>query len=81
MTSSRRAFVGVLSAGLAGFALDPDRLLWVPWQRTFFLPSVVTPHEVEEFLQGLLDRAIDQLINELDAQFSGPWPWPSVKVD
>lgn len=32
----RRAFLQSLAAGVAGFALDPERLLWVPGQRVFF---------------------------------------------
>jgi hypothetical protein len=35
----RRGFLGLAFSGLAGFALDPERLLWVPGQRTYFLPS------------------------------------------
>lgn len=37
---NRRAFLRLLAGGVAGFALDPDRLLWVPGQRThFIMPS------------------------------------------
>ena len=36
----RRSFLGLLGAGAAGFALDPERLLWRPGQRTFFLPTL-----------------------------------------
>jgi len=36
---NRRAFLGTLAAGLAGIALDPERLLWVPGQKRIFLPS------------------------------------------
>lgn len=36
---NRRHFLNVLGAGTAGMVLDPERLLWVPGQRTFFLPS------------------------------------------
>lgn len=31
----RRAFLGTLSAGLAGMVLDPERALWVPGRRTY----------------------------------------------
>lgn len=36
---NRRAFLGSLAAALVGATFDPERLLWVPGQRTFFLPS------------------------------------------
>ena len=60
---NRRGFFGLLGAGLAGFALDPERLLWVPGQKTFFLPSGVrfqdpvflAPEWVEAF-QRLFDK-------------------------
>lgn len=37
---NRRAFFGLLGAGAAGFVIDPERLLWRPGAKTFFLPSV-----------------------------------------
>jgi hypothetical protein len=40
---NRRAFLQALLAGSAGFALDPERLLWVPGAKTIFLPSVPNP--------------------------------------
>ena len=36
---NRRAFIGLFSAAAAGLALDPERLLWVPGAKTFFLPT------------------------------------------
>ncbi len=42
----RRSFLRVLGLGAtaiaAGLALDPERLLWVPGAKTFFLPSPAT---------------------------------------
>jgi len=38
---NRRGFLGTLAAALTGAVLDPERLLWVPGQRTIFLPPVV----------------------------------------
>ncbi len=35
----RRSFLRVLLAGAAGVVLDPEKLLWVPGQKTIFLPS------------------------------------------
>lgn len=36
----RRRFLSLLAASAAGLALDPERLLWVPGQRTIFLPAL-----------------------------------------
>jgi hypothetical protein len=36
----RRGFLAALAAGTAGLVLDPERALWRPGQRTFFLPPV-----------------------------------------
>jgi hypothetical protein len=36
---NRRGFLGALAAFAAGAVLDPERLLWVPGQKTIFLPS------------------------------------------
>ncbi len=40
----RRSFLRVLLAGAAGAVLDPEKLLWVPGQKTIFLPSVEVFH-------------------------------------
>ena len=36
---NRRGFLASLLAAAPAMVLDPERLLWVPGQRTFFLPS------------------------------------------
>ena len=36
----RRHFLRVLAGASAGFALDPERLLWTPGAKTIFLPPV-----------------------------------------
>lgn len=42
---NRRNFLKILAGGAAGFALDPERLLWVPGQRTHFvMPSIAFDH-------------------------------------
>jgi hypothetical protein len=43
---NRRGFLSLLGLGTAGLVLDPERLLWVPGQKTIFLPSIGTyaPH-------------------------------------
>ena len=50
----RRDFLHVLSAALAGAVLDPERLLWVPGQKTFFLPSQMSSElgVALRFIQG-----------------------------
>ena len=40
MPVTRRSFIGLSAAALAAFTLDPDRLLWRPGAKTFFLPVV-----------------------------------------
>ena len=37
---NRRSFLSTLALGAAGFALDPERLLWRPGAKTIFLPPV-----------------------------------------
>ena len=47
---SRRGFLAALAAAGAGALaaeVDVDRLLWVPGEKTFFLPPVVEPWAVE----------------------------------
>lgn len=34
----RRGFLGILAAAVAGAAFDPERLMWVPGQKTIFIP-------------------------------------------
>lgn len=37
---NRRGFLTTLAAALTGAVLDPERLLWVPGQKTIFIPSI-----------------------------------------
>lgn len=37
--TSRRGFLGLLGAGVAGMVLDPERLLWVPGAKTISIPA------------------------------------------
>jgi hypothetical protein len=40
MALTRRGFIGsLLAAGAAAAAFDPERLLWTPGQKTFFIPE------------------------------------------
>ena len=48
---NRRGFLGVLGAGLAGYVLDPERAIWLPGAKTYFLP---TPRPQQIFRAGQL---------------------------
>ena len=55
---SRRAFLGLAATSAAAFALDPERLLWVPGAKTIFLPperTVVAAGvgDIEAFIAGV----------------------------
>ena len=39
METTRRSFLKLLALGVIGHELDIDRLLWVPGQKTIFLPA------------------------------------------
>lgn len=63
---NRRAFLTTLAAGLAGAALDPERLLWVPGQKTIFIPTLpvsrlVTP----DYLQLIVEEGLRALRQNL----------------
>lgn len=53
LTSRRSFFRSVLAAVAAGAVLDVDKLLWLPGQKTIFLPPapIVIPHG-NAFLAG-----------------------------
>jgi len=36
---NRREWFKLMMTGAAGLVLDPDKLLWVPGQKTIFIPS------------------------------------------
>ena len=37
---NRRSFIRLIASGLAASTLDVDKLLWIPGQKTIFLPSI-----------------------------------------
>jgi hypothetical protein len=53
---NRRGFLQTLAAGLAGAALDPERLLWTPGAKTHFLPP---PKGWERTASGVMFRVGD----------------------
>lgn len=36
---NRRDFIKLLSAGVVGYEMDVDKLLWIPGQKTIFIPK------------------------------------------
>ncbi len=40
METNRRNFLQLLGLGAAGLVLDPEKLLWIPGQKTIFLPAI-----------------------------------------
>lgn len=76
---NRRGFLGVLSAAFAGAVLDPERLLWVPRQKTIFvMPPIVQPRGVnpnlgqmvaEEWMRIIGSAPLDNIF-ETRAMFS-----------
>jgi hypothetical protein len=69
MALTRRGFLGLTTAALAGFALDPERSLWVKGAKTIFLPpTTVLAAEADE-MEYLL------------AGIGGPWLLPSWRHD
>jgi hypothetical protein len=55
---NRRSFLGLSSAALAAFTLDPERALWVPGQRSYF--DIVAPkvHRYSEIMIETLDGVV-----------------------
>jgi hypothetical protein len=41
MSLNRRNFLRLLALGVVGHELDLDRLLWVPGEKTIFIPSEI----------------------------------------
>lgn len=58
MALTRRSFFGALTAGIAGMTLDPERALWVPGRKTFFIPDepkIVTARTMDDaFYKGIV---------------------------
>lgn len=64
---NRRAFLSTLAAGLAGAALDPERLLWVPGQKTIFIPAIPASRLVTtDYLQLLVEEGLRRLRSEIE---------------
>lgn len=68
----RRGFLGTVLAGVAGFALDPDMVLWVPGEKTIFIPKPVV-----QKLSGVAGVCGGLLISwdDIDQSRVGPLIW------
>jgi len=61
MTLHRRDFLIRASMAAAALALDPERLLWVPGQKTIFLPTPRRNVELYVDTSGLMPGAFRSL--------------------
>ncbi len=69
--TSRRGFLGLLATVAAGAVLDPERLLWVPGAKTWFLPSVelsAASYGVELPRSVLIELVTRQMLADLERQ-------------
>ncbi len=41
---NRRGFLGLISAAVAAYTLDPELALWVPGKKSIFLPPITRLH-------------------------------------
>jgi hypothetical protein len=80
---NRRHFLTALGLGTAGFALDPEALLWRKGARSFFLPSVVkrTPAGLTlveaQALYNYYQSKIADLVNlKVGPPWTTPWTTP-----
>ncbi len=52
---NRRGFLFSATAAVAAMAIDPERLLWTPGERTIFVPSTVLPLSDSYVIEFLFD--------------------------
>ena len=53
---NRRQFFKLTAVASVGLVLDPERLLWVPGQKTIFLPPILPYREVVPHDEAWLRR-------------------------
>jgi hypothetical protein len=59
---NRRAFLRLLTAGVIGYELDVDKLLWQPGVKTIFLPTEIHKGLTESQIIALeLERMLPQI--------------------
>ena len=82
---TRRGFLSALATAAAGLTLDPERLLWVPGQRTFFLPSIEPAYTLVQ-IDWMTREMLAQLHNQLafaklvNRQFDAPIVGATIRV-
>lgn len=59
---NRRHFLQLLATGVIGHTLDIDRLLWVPGQKTIFIPSGNPTLTVSQIVESEMNRILPKLI-------------------
>ena len=79
---NRRAFLTALALGSAGFAFDPERLLWVPGARTIFLPPVHRLVLGEWVTREAFRALANQLsfANYVNRSYDEPWVGQTVRI-
>lgn len=55
---NRRGFLTALGLGAAGLVLDPERLLWVPGQRTIFLPPLYPTLSISQIVAATYEQVL-----------------------
>ena len=45
----RRSFLSLFGAAAIGATLDPEKLLWIPGQKTIFLPSATSFDMIRDY--------------------------------
>lgn len=58
---NRRSFLKLLSAGVIGYELDIEKLLWVPGQKKIFLPAPKHIVSLNEIVDIEIRRVLPQL--------------------
>lgn len=57
---NRRSFLKLIAAGAAAETLDLDKLLWIPGQKTIFLPTLREP-SISEILVLEYERILPEI--------------------
>ena len=81
---SRRSLLKLLASGVIGHTLDVDRLLWVPGQKTIFLPSthILTESQiVAKYMEIYFDTEKLRKLFERDDTFYKAIIWDKHEFD
>lgn len=58
---NRRELLKLLGMGVIGYSLDIDKLLWVPGQKTIFLPPINQGISLSEIINIEFERILPQI--------------------